>query len=164
MQDPIKRLLIQSCYHTLIIFLIFVCIYVKLNLTQQKYNSTKRMSANKAIIMLLTWKSVMHYCCFSLLTLNIEVYAARKDSVKLKSDRWMLVDLYGICRGYFVLKLSPTSGRCPWWLIFFKNLLYQNKCKETMNIGGGQIMGALFKFFVVKKCPFLCLPDAALSF
>ena len=164
MQDPTKRLLIQSCYHTLIIFLIFVCIYVKLNLTQQKYSSTKRMSANKAIIMLLTWKSVMHYCCFSLLTLNIEVYAARKDSVKLKSDGWMLVDFYGIYRGYFVLKLSPTSGRCPWWLIFFKNLLYQNKCKETMNIGGGQIMGALFKFFVVKKCPFLCLPDAALSF
>ena len=23
-----------------------------------------------------------------------------------------------------------------------------------MNIGGGQIMGALFNFFVVKKCPF----------
>ena len=23
-----------------------------------------------------------------------------------------------------------------------------------MNIGGGQILGALFNFFVVKKCPF----------
>ena len=33
-----------------------------------------------------------------------------------------------------------------------------------MNIGGGQIRGALFNFFVVKKCPFLHLPDAALSF
>ena len=33
-----------------------------------------------------------------------------------------------------------------------------------MNIGGGQIRGAFFNFFVVKKCPFLYLPDAALSF
>ena len=58
------------------------------------------------------------------------------------------------CRGYFRLKLSPTSGSCRWWLIFFKNLFYQNNCKDAMNIGGGQIRGALFNFFVVKKCPF----------
>ena len=32
-----------------------------------------------------------------------------------------------------------------------------------MNIGGGQIRGALFNFFVVKKCPFLHLPEAVLS-
>ena len=30
-----------------------------------------------------------------------------------------------LLRGYFRLKLSPTSGCCPWWLIFFKNLFYQ---------------------------------------
>ena len=61
-------------------------------------------------------------------------------------------------RFYFRLKLSPISGYCPWWLIFFKN------CKEAMSIGWGQIRGALFDCFVVKKCPFLCLSDAALSF
>ena len=33
-----------------------------------------------------------------------------------------------------------------------------------MNIMGGQIRGALFNIFVVKKCPFLQLPDVALSF
>ena len=33
-----------------------------------------------------------------------------------------------------------------------------------MIIGGGQIRGALFNFFVVKKYFFLYLPDAALSF
>ena len=33
-----------------------------------------------------------------------------------------------------------------------------------MKIGESQIRGALFNFFVVKKCPFLHLPDAALSF
>ena len=33
-----------------------------------------------------------------------------------------------------------------------------------MNIGGGQIRGALFNCFVVKKWPFLYLPDAALIF
>ena len=33
-----------------------------------------------------------------------------------------------------------------------------------MNIGESQIRGALFNFFVVKKCPFLHLPDAAPSF
>ena len=30
-----------------------------------------------------------------------------------------------LLRGYFRLKLSPTSGCCPWWLIFLKNLFYQ---------------------------------------
>ena len=59
-----------------------------------------------------------------------------------------------LIRGYFRLKPSPTSGCCPQWLIFFKNLFYQNNCKDAMNIGGGKIRGALFNFFVVKKCPF----------
>ena len=68
------------------------------------------------------------------------------------------------CRDYFRLKLSPTSGRCPWWLIFFKNLFHRKNYKQAMKIRGGQIWGALFNFFVVKKCPFLHLPDAALSF
>ena len=67
-------------------------------------------------------------------------------------------------RGDFRLKLSPVSKRCLWWLIFFKNLFYQKICKKTMKIGESQIRGALFNFFVVKKCPFLHLPDAALSF
>ena len=57
-------------------------------------------------------------------------------------------------RGYFRLKLNPTSRCCPQWPIFFKNLFYQNNCKDAMNIGGGQIRGALFDFFVVKKCSF----------
>ena len=60
----------------------------------------------------------------------------------------------GKARGYFRLKLSPTSGYCPQWLIFFKNLFYQNNCKDSINIGGGQIRSALSNFFVVKKCPF----------
>ena len=37
-------------------------------------------------------------------------------------------------RGYFRLKLSPTSGYCPQWLIFFKKNLCLNNCKEAMNI------------------------------
>ena len=43
-------------------------------------------------------------------------------------------------------------------------MFYQNNYKEAMDIGGGQIRGALFNFFVLKKCPFLYLLDAALSF
>ena len=39
-------------------------------------------------------------------------------------------------------------------LFFLKNLFYQNSCKDAMNIGGSQIMGAHFNFFVVQKCPF----------
>ena len=57
-------------------------------------------------------------------------------------------------RGYFRLKLSLTSGHCPQWLMFFKNLFYQNNCKVTMNIGASKITGAFLNFFVVKKCPF----------
>ena len=67
-------------------------------------------------------------------------------------------------RDYFRIKLSLTSGCCPRWLIFFKNLFYQNNCKEAMDIRGGQIRGALFMFFIVQKRPFLYLSDAALSF
>ena len=35
---------------------------------------------------------------------------------------------------------------------FFKNLFYHNNCKVAVNIEGGQIRGALFNLFVVKKC------------
>ena len=37
---------------------------------------------------------------------------------------------------------------------FFKNLYCQNHFKEAVNIGGGQIKGALFNFFLMKKYPF----------
>ena len=57
-------------------------------------------------------------------------------------------------RGSFRLKRSPTSGRCPRWLVFLKKLFYQDNCKEAATIRGGQIRGALFSFFVVKKCLF----------
>ena len=42
---------------------------------------------------------------------------------------------------------------------FFKNLYCQNHCKEGVNIGGGQIKGALFNFFLMKKCPFCILRE-----
>ena len=67
-------------------------------------------------------------------------------------------------RGYFRLKMGLTWRRCPWWLIFLKNLFYQKNCKAAMNIGGGQIRGALFNFLSSEKCPFLHLLDTALSF
>ena len=47
-------------------------------------------------------------------------------------------------------------------LFFFKNLLYQNNCKEAMNIRGGKIGGALFNCFIVKSalfCTFWMLPS-----
>ena len=65
---------------------------------------------------------------------------------------------------YFRLKRSPTSGRCPQWPIFFKNLFYQNECKEAINIRGGQIRGALFNFFWWKSaliCIFRTLPSVS---
>lgn len=68
------------------------------------------------------------------------------------------------CRVYFRIKMGPTSGCCPQWLIFLKSLFYQNNCNEAMNIGGGEIRGTLCSFFVVKKCPFLYLADTALNF
>ena len=67
-----------------------------------------------------------------------------------------------LVRGYFRLKLSSTSGCCPWWFIFFKNLFYQKKRKEAMNIGGGQISGTLFNFFEWKSVLFAssgCCPQ-----
>ena len=76
-----------------------------------------------------------------------------------KCIRWIK---YISPRVYFSLKLSPTSRRCLGWLIFFKNLFYQNNCKEAMNIEGDQIRGALFNFFVLKKysfCIFQPLPS-----
>ena len=57
-------------------------------------------------------------------------------------------------RVYFRLELSLTSGRCPQWFMFFKNLFYQNNCKVTMNIGAGKITGAFLNCFIVKKCSF----------
>ena len=60
-------------------------------------------------------------------------------------------------RGFFRLKVSLTFGCCPQWIIFFKNFFYQNNCKEAINIGEGQIRGALFNFFAVEKCPFFCV-------
>ena len=58
----------------------------------------------------------------------------------LRSYKHMFLKRY--IRGYFRLKLSPTSGRCPWWLIFSKTFFYQKNCKEAMNIGGGQKTGS----------------------
>ena len=75
----------------------------------------------------------------------------------------ILRNLY-LTRDYFRLKLSPTSGRCPWWLIFFKNLFYQKNCKEAMNIKEGQIRVPFSSFLLWKSAHFLHLPDAALSF
>ena len=63
----------------------------------------------------------------------------------------MKIKMNNLSRGYFRLKVSPTSGRCPGWLICFKNLFHQNDCKETMDIGGGQIRGVFFKFFCSEK-------------
>ena len=42
-----------------------------------------------------------------------------------------------------------------------QNLFYQSNCEEAINIGQGQIRGTLVNIFVLKKCPFLYLPDAA---
>ena len=56
-------------------------------------------------------------------------------------------------RGYFGLKLSPTSEMVP-LMTFLKNLSYQNNFKETMNKGRCEIRCALFNFFQAKKCPF----------
>ena len=57
-------------------------------------------------------------------------------------------------RSYFSLKLGPASWRFPQWLIFFKNIFYQNICKEAISIEGGQISSALFDFLVMKQCHF----------
>ena len=67
-------------------------------------------------------------------------------------------------RGYFRLKLSPTSGCCPQWLIFFKNLFYQKNCKEAMNIGGGQIRVPFLTLLQWKSalfCIFQTLPSVS---
>ena len=37
-------------------------------------------------------------------------------------------------RDYFRLKLTPTFGQCPKWLIFFKKLFYWNNCKEAKEV------------------------------
>ena len=46
-------------------------------------------------------------------------------------------------RGYFRLKLSPTSWYCSQWLLFFKKLFYQSNSEEAMNIGWVHIRGVL---------------------
>ena len=56
-------------------------------------------------------------------------------------------------KGCFNLKLSPTPGRFPWWLISFKTLFYQNNCKETMNIGEVRL-GVPFLTFLYWKSSF----------
>ena len=48
--------------------------------------------------------------------------------------RWSSGTWCSRIRVYSSLKLSPTSGCYPWWLIFLKNLFYLNNWKETMNI------------------------------
>ena len=65
--------------------------------------------------------------------------------------------LYTQVRAYFRLKLSLNSGCSPWWLISFKNVFYQNNCKEAMNIGGAQIRHAHFDFFVVRESALFCI-------
>ena len=95
---------------------------------------------------------------------NVTLGINNNLTVELNSSEPLQEATLTYIRGYFRLKLNLTSGRCPWWLIFFKNLFYQQNCKEAINIGGGQIRGTLFHFFVVKKCPFLHLMYAALSF
>ena len=99
---------------------------------------------------------------------NIAMYSTRNEGKSVVAERFVrtLKSSLKKCvyRGYFRIKLSPISGCCPQGLIFFKTLFYQKNCKEVMNIWGGEIRGALFNFFVVKKCPFVYLPDAVLSF
>ena len=74
-----------------------------------------------------------------------------------KPWRWVRLDLILMMtdiRVYFRLKLSLTSGLCLEWLIYFKNLFYQNSCKEATNIGGGQIRGPLLTFLLWKNALF----------
>ena len=81
-----------------------------------------------------------------------------------ESIGWKVCTAMMVSRGCFRLKLSPTFGRCPRWLIFFKNLFYQNNCKEAMSIGGGQIRSALFNFLQWKSalfCNFWTLPSVS---
>ena len=94
--------------------------------------------------------------------LNVFYIPRRKCFLMFHRTSWTLIEKVIIfsavtlveVRGFFSLKLSPSSGHCPWWLIFFKHLSYQSICKETVNIGEGQVRGTLFNFSVVKKCPF----------
>ena len=64
--------------------------------------------------------------------------------------------------GYFRLELSPTSGRCPRLIIFFKILLSQNICRGYEHSEGQ--LRVPFLTFYNEKVPFLYLPDAAFSF
>ena len=118
------------------------------------------------------WSQIIRFCVEFFCLLSNHYYKTNR-LLKFTEDALYIIiyelltkkmEIITTSRGYFSLKLSLTSRCCPWWLIFFKNLLYQNNCKETMNLGGGQIRGAIFNFFVVKKCPFFYLPDAVLVF
>ena len=91
---------------------------------------------------------------------NLQQYQQRICTIVKESS----LPIGKLSRGYFRLKLSPPSRHCSQWLIFFKNLFYQNSCNDAMNIGEGQIMGALFNFFVVKKCPFCIFQTLPSSF
>ena len=62
---------------------------------------------------------------------------------------------FDVSSDYFRLKLCPTYGCYPRRPIFFKNLFYQNNCKEAVNIRGDQIRGVLLNFFVEKSVLFV---------
>ena len=47
---------------------------------------------------------------------------------------------------------------------FYQKRVLSKQLQSGYEHRGGQIRGALFNFLVVKKCPFLYLPDTALSF
>ena len=66
-------------------------------------------------------------------------------------------------QGYSGVKLSSTLGCYPLMIIFSKISFVKRNvlCHEHR---GGQVRGALFNLFVVKKMPFLCFLYAALTF
>ena len=162
-QSPNKKFIIftihwstfLSLFLLLFLFLLQLLLYqITLKLVQTYHGSLMNRQTDVAKVLLLiklisrklTTSLWLPLFCFYMFRSS-----HRRYSVKKRQD-------------LFMYKLSPISGRCPQWLVFFKNLFYQNNCKEAMNTGGGQIRGALFNCFIVKKCPFLYLPDAVLSF
>ena len=66
------------------------------------------------------------------------------------------------CKHQGWTKTESDFRRLSSMTYFFKNLSYQNNCKEAMNIVGVQIRGALFNFFVKKMLFFVtsrCCPQ-----
>ena len=49
-------------------------------------------------------------------------------------------------QGLFQAKTESDFQMLHLMTYFFQKFVYQNNCKEAMNIGGGQIRGALFNF------------------